>query len=109
MIRMEIEMNEERLQRQRGISAASVYKKIDAMFAERSIIKQDTGIYIEAEGRDDLSSFCILMRNLRKAKWFYPYVNRWMFDVDGEVTDVVASYTRVEQQEREAEGRMAVI
>lgn len=109
MIKMEIKINEEKLQRQRGLSAATVYKKIDAKFLERDIVKQGTGVYVEGEGRDDLSSFCMIMRELRDAKWFYPYIADWIFDVDGEITDVVASYQRIERQGKEAINKRAAI
>lgn len=99
MIRMEIEINEEKLQRQRGISAAAVYRKVDALFAKHGLIKKDTGIYVKRGDDNDLSAFMIVMGRLREAKWFYPYVASWWFFVgESEVTNVVAAYERVEKK-----------
>lgn len=77
MLKMEIEFNEKRIERENKISINDLYKKIDNLINKLNLKKVKDGIYQDNGNEGDLTKFFVVMNVLEKSSWFRNYVIRW--------------------------------
>ena len=80
MIKMQIIMDDAKIEREKSFDLATVYTVMDGyLVGKLGLRKSDNGFYIGDGGKADFSSFGLAFNTLRKKDWFINNVKTWLY------------------------------
>ncbi len=106
MLKLEIKLNEQKIQSEGKYKLASIYDTLDTLFARYEIRKEvlpDGTISYYGSGKPkDFGSFGANILRLKKQSWFMDYVEKWLWfnsdngrsEDDFSMEDVLYHYTK---------------
>ena len=108
MLKVEIKLNEKKIEYDARYSISSIYQAIDKAFAKYDFRKEKlsdgTVCYYGNGNARDYGTFGRITTSLKDKEWFTPYLTKWLWynSDDGEsendfcIEDVLYHYTRRE-------------
>lgn len=106
MLKLEIKLDEEKINREQKYSAISIYQTLEQVFSKYHLRKErklDGTVVFWGNGHlKDYGAFGSIITSLKEKDWFMPYVTKWVWynSDDGEdendfsVEDVLYHYTK---------------
>jgi virulence-associated protein VapD len=80
MIKMQIVMDDAKIQRQKRYNVEKIHKTLDAFLMDKlGFSKSADGFYLGSGGKTDFSYFGIAFNTLRKKDWFVDNVKTWLY------------------------------
>jgi hypothetical protein len=80
MIKMQILMNEQKINRDGKYSVMKIREALDNLFVNKlGLNKGDNGFYFGSDNSDDYGKFCVAYGKLRKIDWYTDNVSTWLF------------------------------
>jgi hypothetical protein len=80
MIKMQIVMDEAKINREGRYSLSKIYGTIDDFFLNRLRLVKEPGGYYSGSGQpNDFANFGIAMTTLGKKTWFMDNVDKWLY------------------------------
>lgn len=92
MIKMEISLNTDQIEREGKYSSAEIQGQIDSLMQRLHTKKAGNGVFVGTGSKNDYANFGSAILILKKQPWFWPYIDKWMWDVDGRMNDVAQHY-----------------
>ncbi len=108
MLKLEIKLNEDLVEREAKHSVQNIYQTLDKMFGKYDFCKSisdDGTICFRGNGKkQDYGAFGLLITTLKNKEWFMPYLEKWLWynsddgvnENDYAVEDVLYFYTKRE-------------
>ena len=106
MLKLEIKMDEDKIEMEQRYSITSIYQTLQQMFAQHSLnqtIAPDGTVIFYGNGNpQDYGAFGCMITSLKEKDWFMDYVIKWVWynSDDGEneedfsIEDVLYHYTK---------------
>ncbi len=89
MIKMEITLNEKKIEKA-GLTCEDVEMQISEIMNKHGIFKRDEkGNWIENGDKYDYARFGKIIWELEEEEWFFQFVKKWIWDVDGNKNNVL--------------------
>jgi hypothetical protein len=80
MIKMQIKMDEKKIQREGHYSLQKIYGTLDDYFVNRlNTKKEGNGFYVGTDSPSDFGNFGLAMVTLGKKPWFMENVDTWLY------------------------------
>jgi hypothetical protein len=80
MIKMQILMDEKKIQREGKYTLSKIYLTLDDFFVNKlHFIKEDNGFYSGTGSSNDFANFGIAMTTLGKKRWFMDNIDTWLY------------------------------
>ena len=93
MMKMEIEIDEEKIIENNEYSVKEVYEKINDIAKNAGITKREKcGLFVGNDDEKDFAHFGIIILDLKNEEWFMLYVKKWIWYVEGEAEDILEHY-----------------
>lgn len=90
MIRMLIKINEDSVVKDNTYTVEELKNKITEIFNIHGIDKTDEdGLWLGNNDDKDFSRFAMILGELEKIQWIDKYLEAWIWDVNGEVEDIM--------------------
>ncbi|MDR2108348.1 MAG: hypothetical protein LBP28_02650 [Coriobacteriales bacterium] len=80
MIKMQIKMNEKKIERDGRYNLVNIYGAIDGYLVNRlGLVKRSDGFYLGTNAPEDFGNFGLAMVTLGKKDWFMDNVDTWLY------------------------------
>lgn len=95
MIKMEIQMNEKKIEQISSYTKEQVYDMIDFVASSKGIAKKDhQGVFIGNNDSQDFANFGKIVLYLKEQEWFLPFVEKWYLYVGDEKDNLAKHYKK---------------
>lgn len=79
MLKIIVELNESKIDKEKRYSVEKLYKSIDSVFERFGLVKSDKGVFVGSGLDTDFANFSNTIYWLKDEEWFKENVEKWLW------------------------------